>query len=272
MPKADPTPITPVLPPHVAQVTSRDHPDHVLIWACRRFAEEDAKCQSFCNAEDHTNAECDAMHASCRAAMDVLLPTCCDHIATTPEGHAARAHALSVRVQDTGGTTGDAYAAPLLAALMRDLGRPFTAPKVLVVPSVLDVAIQARQATVAAEKHDRLARSMKGDARAVRKHEQALAVWSARADVLDDMVTLGRAESLGDAAAQLVHAERLADYIECFDPKDDVVAEHMPALRRVLASVIPVIAAAAGVDLATIADEGLAERMEERWSAEEVQA
>jgi len=131
---------------------------------------------------------------------------------------------------------------------------PTTPPQPAPLPSILDFgrtrAALLREADQIAERLDAAARHPRGIAL-----EQALELAYDRDDALIDLIATLPATTIGDAAAQLCVAWREISYIDSFDlPKADLEAHHAK-LRRMILSVLPVVAEAAGLDLAEITDD-----------------
>lgn len=124
---------------------------------------------------------------------------------------------------------------------MRQVKTTLTASPSL--PSIFDLARMGRQCAAEATRLDSMPAAVQGrDTRA----ERRTAIW-ARKDALDDLAASMLAETLRDAVALLVQAHMVAERLEDGDDQD--------RLRSILTNVVPVLASAAGVDLAEIEGE-----------------
>jgi hypothetical protein len=68
------------------------------------------------------------------------------------------------------------------------------------------------------------------------------------------------ARTLADAAAQIYVATGVVEYMEDFNLPPASIAKSVTKLRRTLRSVLPVVAEAAGLELAALAGNGCADR------------
>jgi lambda repressor-like predicted transcriptional regulator len=84
-----------------------------------------------------------------------------------------------------------------------------------------------------------------------------------QAEALRDLMLTFQAQTLGDAAAQLWAAFRAAEELEAGLPPEECVT----AIKRALISALPLVAKAAGIDLAEIGAERIADLAEHEFPA-----
>jgi len=127
-------------------------------------------------------------------------------------------------------------------------------------PSVFDIVRHAKVARDARDRFeaDRVALSnTEGEQRAVMASGELVAID--REQSLLNLALALPARTLGDVAAQLVATMPLVDDMEALDLSEAEIVSNVQRLRRIIASVLPVIVGAAGVDLAEIADVDMLE-------------
>jgi hypothetical protein len=118
-------------------------------------------------------------------------------------------------------------------------------------PSIFDLARHAEAASLRADLLGKF-RQQPGD------DDEKLTVLHDREEALRGLLLTFRATTLSDAAASLYAGFCVADYGTCRDVQPGECARDYATLRRVFLSTLPVVAEAAGIDLALIGADYIA--------------
>ena len=126
--------------------------------------------------------------------------------------------------------------------------KQFTLPPMIPLPSVLDLVSRIRALSDAGEDGTRNGQLVVRD-------------WLDDQEIaLRGLVATMPAATLADAAAQLYVAMGVVEFMEDFKLSEGEIGAAVIKLRRMIRSILPVVAEAAGLSLDAIAGEGTAEQ------------